>query len=97
MEISKSKLKAGDLLELMRFSYCADKEQFVKAFSKLNLPIKSDQDLITLQKWNAKGYDKNGLVENTLGEKIKFDIKEFVSRIKLRHDKVLNCNIKFVD
>lgn len=98
MEVSKSKLKAGDLLETMRFSYCADKEAFIEAFAKLGLPIKSEEDLLSLEKWHNLGWDKQGKVKNKNGEVVNFDIKHFVNYgIKLRHNKVLNCKIKFID
>jgi len=98
MEVSKIKLKQHDLLETMRFSYCADKEAFVNAFGKLGLPIKSEDDLLTLVKWHDNGWDKNGKVINKNGDVVNFDIKHFVRYgIKLRHNKVLNCKIKFVD
>ncbi len=96
--ISKSKLRAGDLLETMRFSYCADKKQFVDAFARIGLPIESEKDLLTLERWYKEGKDKAGEVKNKDGNTVEFDIKDFVNRgIKLRHNKVLNCNIKFVD
>lgn len=97
LEISKSKLKAGDLLEVMRFSYCADREAFVEAFKKIGLPVNSESDLVTLYDWHKKGWDKDGIIKNSRGEKIKLDISNFVNySIKLRHNKVLNCKIKFV-
>lgn len=96
-EISKSKLKAGDLLETMRFSYCADREAFVEAFKKIGLPINSEADLKTLVEWHKKGWDKNGTIKNAEGNNLKLDISNFVNYgIKLRHNKVLNCKIKFV-
>jgi len=98
MEISKSKLKSGDLLETMRFSYCADKESFVNAFKSLGLPINSEDDLITLEKWHKNGWDKDGKIKNKNNDFVNLDINHFVNySIKLRHNKVLNCKIKFVD
>jgi hypothetical protein len=96
MTISKSKLKAGDLLETMKFSYCADKEEFVKAFKRIGLPINSESDLETLNEWSKAGLDKLGKIKNEKGELVKFNIKNFVKyNIKLRHNQVLNCKIKF--
>jgi hypothetical protein len=95
--ISKSKLRAGDLLETMRFSFCADREAFIDAFKKIGLPVSSEADLKTLEEWHKKGWDKNGMVKNLSGNKVTFDIHNFVNYgIKLRHQKVLNCKIKFV-
>ena len=96
-EISKSKLKSGDLLEVMRFSFCADKEAFVNAFDKLGLPVKTEEDLVILKKWHDKGWDKSGQIKNKNGDVVNFDLSQFVNySIKLRHNKVLNCKIKFV-
>ena len=96
--ISKSKLRSGDLLETMRFSFCADKKQFVDSFARIGLPVESEKDLVTLAKWHNEGLDKAGMIKNKDGNYLDFDIKEFVNRgIKLRHFKVLNCNIKFVE
>lgn len=98
MEVSKSKLKSGDLLETMKFSYCADKDSFIKAFQKLGLPIKSEDDLLTLNSWSLRGLDKAGKIKNINGNTVDFDIKHFVNySIKLNHTKVLNCKIKFID
>jgi hypothetical protein len=82
----------------MRFSFCADREAFINAFSKLGLPIKNESDLLTLEKWHNKGWDKDGKIKNKDGDFIIIDIKNFVNHsIKLRHNKVLNCRIKFVN
>ncbi|HMT03304.1 MAG TPA: hypothetical protein PKD00_08380 [Burkholderiales bacterium] len=98
MEISKSKLKSGDLLETMRFSYCADRESFVDSFAKIGLPIKSESDLILLNKWHNEGWDKAGMIKNSKGDNLVIDIKHFVNyNIKLRHNKVLQCKIKFIN
>jgi hypothetical protein len=98
MEISKSKLKSGDLLETMRFSYCADREAFVQAFADIGLPVKSESDLILLTKWHTNGWDKAGKIKNSKGDNITIDIRHFVNyNIKLRHNKVLQCKIKFVN
>ncbi len=96
--ISKSKLRSGDLLETMRFSFCADKEAFINAFDKLGLPIKSEDDLISLVKWHENGWDRDGKIKNKNGDLVKLDINHFIRyNIKLRHNKVLNCRIKFVN
>jgi len=94
--ISKDKLRRGDLLETMRFSFCADKEQFVKAFKSLGLPVNSEADLDTLNEWSKSGLDNLGQIKNDRGEFVKFNIEKFVKYdIKLRHNQVLNCKIKF--
>jgi len=98
MEISKSELRSGNTLAIMKFSWCADRESFVKAFDAIGLPIKSEQDLETLYEWSKSGADKSGKIKNTQGRFITLDINQLVSHgIKLRHDKVLQCrDIKFV-
>lgn len=92
MEISISKIKKGDLLETMRFCYCADKESFVSAFNKIGLPINSEDDLITLNQWHKDGLDTTGKIKLKNGNIITFDIDRFVkNNIKLNHNSVLNC------
>lgn len=96
MTISKSKLKSGDLLETMKFSFCADREEFIKAFKKIGLPITSESDLDTLNQWSKKGLDVLGQIKNEHGEFVRLNIENFVKYdIKLRHNQVLNCKIKF--
>ncbi len=48
MEISKSELRNGNTLAIMKFSWCADREAFVKAFDAIGIPVKSEKDLEVL-------------------------------------------------
>lgn len=96
-EISIQKLKDNDLLTQMRFFWCADKENFISAFKRLGLPIKSEADLITLKEWSELGIDKSGKLKTIKGDFLILDIQDFVNHnIKLRHNKLFNCNLKFV-
>lgn len=98
MNISISKLKQGDLLETMRFSYCADKDNFTKAFNSIGLPIRGDADLVQLADWSNKGYDTGSRIKNSNNVVLRnFSIKDFVNDIKIRHNMVAKCtDIKFV-
>jgi hypothetical protein len=80
----------------MRFSYCADRPAFVSAFEKIGLPVKSEDDLITLYDWHTKGLDRAGKIKLSNNTFLNLDIESFVKRIKLRHDVVLNCKIKLL-
>lgn len=100
MNISRTKLRNRDLLEIMRFSYCADKEAFVDAFSKLGIPIESEADLVELERIHNERLDTDGklALKNSKGEPLKFDIREFVNyNIRLRQNQMKKCNIKFID
>ena len=97
-QIQKSKLQKGDTLEILKFSFCADKEQVIKSFASIGIPIKSEEDLPIIVEWHKKGYDLSGKLKNINGEFLKLDIDNYIKNvIKLRHDKVLNCKIKIID
>lgn len=82
MNINVLKLKQGDLLETMRFSYCADKRNFVQAFSDIGIQINSERDLEALVSYKFPNSS--------------FSLRDFVSQIEIRHSQVLKCSAKFV-
>lgn len=97
MNISVSKLKANDLLEQMRFSYCADKRSFVDTFNQIGIPVKSEDDLVKLNDLHNKGFDVTGKIKNSQNKVLKFNIADFVRyNIRLNHSQLVNCNVKFV-
>lgn len=99
MEISVSKLRQRNLLEIMRLFYCMDKDRFVSAFSTLGIPIMSEADLEELAKIHENRWDVDGklALKDEQGEPLKFDIREFVNyNIPLRNSQIVKCSVKFI-
>lgn len=97
MIISVSKLKANDLLEQMRFSYCADKNSFIDAFNQIGIPVTSEDDLAKLNDWHNKGYDVNGKIKNIQNKVLRFNLADFVRyNIRLNHNQLVKCNVQFI-
>ena len=82
MNINILKLKQGDLFETMRFSYCADKKNFVEAFSNIGIQIGSEKDLYALANYKFP---------NT-----SFNLRDFVNKIEIRHSQVKKCTASFI-
>lgn len=95
-KISISKLKAGDVLEKLRFAFIADRVSLIKAFKDIGITVKDERDLEILSELNKRGMDKKGL-ESSDGKKLKLDINKFLDDIRLRDRYVENCNIVFVE
>jgi len=94
--VSISKLKSGNLLEKLRFSFIADRVSLTKAFRDVGIIVKDENDLKILSDLSKQGIDKKGL-PNSDGKILKIDINSFVDKIHLRHDYVRNCNVKWID
>lgn len=82
MIINVSKLKQGDLLETMRFSYCADRKNFVDAFRAIGIQINSERDLEALATYNFPN--------------VNFSLRDFVNQIELRNNQIANCKAGFI-
>lgn len=82
MIINVSKLKQGDLLETMKFSYCADTRNFVDAFKSIGIRINSERDLEALVNYRFPNSN--------------FNLRDFVNRIELRHNQIINCKAGFI-
>jgi hypothetical protein len=94
--VSISKLKSGDILEKLRFSFIADRVSLIKAFKDVGILVKDENDLKILADLNKTGVDKKGL-PNSDGKILKININQFVDTIHLRHDYLSKCSIKWID
>lgn len=82
MNLSVTKLRSGDLLETMRFMYCADTKNFVDAFRMIGITINSEKDLEALVDYN---FDNQG-----------FNLRNFVNGINLRNGQIKKCSATFI-
>lgn len=96
--LSKSKMAKGDTLEIMRFAFCQDKENFISAFKEIGLPVGSEADLAELNDWHKEGLDTGNIIVNEKKENLKnFNIRDFVLfNVTLRPNKE-SCKINWVD
>lgn len=94
-EISKSKLKAGDILSQLRFAFAADQESFKKAFSKAGIGVEDDDDLKTLAQLSMEGKDQAGV---RVGEKtVLFNTIQILNSYNINLRKLNESGIKFID
>lgn len=91
LKISKGKLKQGSVIDILRFAYCADTENFHNHFKSIGIDINDDEDLKALAKLHSQGKDLDG----TMGTK--FDLMKFIGGMKIRHNKLNNCAIRLID
>ena len=95
--ISAKKIKSGNVLERMRFIFCADRENFTKAFKSIGVEVKNEKDLETLAQLHELGDDVKGKLKNNKSQDVVFNLTKFIDQIQIRHSNLNNCQIKLVD
>lgn len=98
MNISRTKIQEGSLLEIMRLAYCLDKQSFVKAFDEIGLPVENEDSLVVLNDWHEKKFDVDGIIKNVNNENLTFNMRDFVNyNIKINHSEINKCDAVFTD
>lgn len=95
-EISYKKITSGDILEKLKFAYCADPDNFIAAFAKLGIAINPNDianDLNTLANFHNTGKDMDGSLKIN-NQSIRFNISTYVDSIPVRKSSINNCGMK---
>lgn len=87
IEISKSKIKNGDVLESLRFLFYADKERFKEVFDaeEFDFDVEPEEELKSLAVIEKSGDDLKGVV-NLGGEPARFSVRELMNQVRVRHN-----------
>lgn len=96
-EISKSKLKNRDILEVIRFAYFADEVSFKKAFAEKGIGIDDETDLLLLADYAKSGKDKSGELKKEDGTPIVFNAMDIIHSYDIDLNKLDNSGIKFIE
>lgn len=92
----KQSLISGDLLEVMKFIYCYDRNNFKSKFAEYNIPINGYDDLVHLYAMNKTGRDLSEGIINSKMEPIKININDFVKNTIGINADIINKKINFL-
>lgn len=79
MTFSKSKLLAGDALELLRFNFALNCERLKSEFDKVDVEIIEDKDLIMLSELSKNKLDISGAVKDDNNNPVMFDVVKILT------------------
>lgn len=98
VNISASKMRNGDLLELARFAYFGDTSAFKTAFQNVGLTITQPSDVNNLVYWIILGKDKDGTVfKDAQGNPIMFDGANIIRHgIQISNASLRNAGLNFI-
>jgi len=96
INLSATKLKAKDPAELVRFTYYADPERFVKAFENAGVGGINESTLPNLINLIISGNDKKGVMKRPSGAPVVFDGMNILYNVTIRHDMLDKSGIKIV-
>lgn len=82
MEISKSGLQSGSMIDLLKLSWAINQQKLKDAFDRVEITIDCEKDLQTLADIHAKKIDVEGGIKDENNNPIMFDTKMVLNTIE---------------
>lgn len=97
VKIDRKKFLNGDIIEITKFAYAVNPDEFNLKINDLGLKITNiESDAEFLVKLNEKGLDKKGTLKDKAGNPINFNFMELLKSIKLNRKVIDRTKFNFV-